>query len=245
MTSARYVWNTWLPDAECLVQSVRSVVGLGVDPAHCIIGDRVGKELEEEHWRQLAALGVRARLVNAYTRRNTYADKIARLTLITRHEAEWCVNLDSDTVVNSFRPHQEAAAVEGLVAAAPSWPGCPFAGCASLYRREAALAILEELQLRNPLGFPSRGGPDDRAAWEMLCWRYGPERVRQLTGIAAGWRFREEERTQAELEAFPVIHFGQRSLAKEAARGMPGVNHRGAVAAAMRAFLDQRDGPTR
>lgn len=234
----RFAWATFDHDGECCMESVRSVLRLGVRPEACTIGEMPGRELRGPERAALEAMGVQDFRPSGYTRRNTMGDKAGRLRLIAEagESAEWVLNVDSDTTLQSLDPVLRVMDSGRYVAAATSWPGVPFAGCCSLYRPPAARRCLEALEGENPLGFPPQGGPDDTAAGEMLDHLYGAEQVcrwsrEEMLGM---WWFDAARDDAEEIRRFPAIHWGQKGRARRLAKGRP---VRDVVRDAMRAFL--------
>lgn len=239
-----FVWVTHRTDGGCLLQSVRSVLALGVAPARCWVGQQVGRELEPGHAARLRAAGVTV-FDSRYARTESYADHLSRIRAIL-HPADdgvegWTYNIDSDTVLSSLHPALRVMETDAVVAAAAAWEGVPFAGCACLLRWDAARAVHADLRDHNTLAFP--GGPglvgDDTAHGLLLRHLYGPERVVAwpIGTYLRRYRYARDPDTLAglALRRPPAIHFGERVDARPLALGRP---VRDVVEDAMRGYLD-------
>lgn len=235
--SLTFAWMTHRNDGGCLVQSVRSVLGLGVDPGACFVYEQIGRELLPEHRDQVAGWGVGIRS-GRYTRRDLYADYIGRLRAILETGGEWIYNVDSDTVINSLGPVTEVMASEA-VAAAAAWPGVPFSGCSSIFRASAGRVVLADLLEKNSLKLKDRGMASDTALCKMLEAHFGPDAITKLRlgSYLKRYRYAEDPEQLSDLGRYAAIHFGERRDARPLAKGRP---VRAVVEDAMREFLDQR-----
>jgi hypothetical protein len=219
-----FVWVTHRFDGGCLIQSVRAILALGVDPSMCWVGQQKGRDLEDKHVEILRAWGVKI-FASGYRRTESYADHVSRIRAIIHPGSGWIYNIDSDTIITSLEP---ALAVMGsdAVAAAATWGTVPFAGCACLMRYEAAKAVYEDLRDKNTLKFPSGPGTvgDDTAHGLLLRHLYGDDRVTKWPvgkGYLKRFHFANDAEQVEDLTAYPAIHFGERKDARELAKGVP------------------------
>lgn len=231
----KIIWTTHEYDGACCVQSVRSILALGVDPLDMAVGVTRGKPLTKEIASTLDEMGV-SWIDSRYTRRDTYGDKINMLQMLTDHDHEWVLNMDSDTVVNDWGPIEEVRQSDA-VGAAFSWPACNFAGCCSMYRVSAAKRILKDLREDNTLKLGK--GPEDVAFGRLFDHFYGVDSVARWDHSGLGWYFFKDDSWE-ELRSKVAIHFGQKAAAREAAKGR--FTARDMIADEMRRYLDWRDG---
>lgn len=232
-----FAWMTFRQDGGCCVQSVRSVLGLGADPAACHVFEQVGAELLPAERGRLREMGV-VIASGRYTRRDLYSDYIGRMRAILASGGEWIYNVDSDTVINSLEPVRGVMETDA-VAAAACWPGVPFSGCSSLFRASAGRVVLDDLLHHNSLGFEARGKASDTAFYRLLAHHFGAGSVHgfRLGEYLKRYTYGADAEPLSALGRYTAIHFGERKQARPLAAGRP---VRAVVEEHMRAFLDQR-----
>ena len=231
-----FVIPTYDNDGTCAVQAARGILALGVAAEDVRVCVQRGKDLRAPELEKFAAMGVHV-APSRYTRRDRYTDLIAKLQLYACHDGDWTICVDSDTVINDLARYLSAAADPNVMAASTAWAGCGFAGCSSMVRVAAARRALRDVLEDNSQKFPASGLPDDVAIGELIGALYGEGSVVRWPSPSLGWY--DFTKNWDEMAAKGAVHFGQKKLAREHAKGKP---VRDVIAEHMAEFLDWKAG---
>ena len=211
----KFIWNATNVDYECCLQSVASVLDLGVTPSDCTVLITRGRELDEVATQKFTDLGVAVR-EGLYTRRNKFTDVVARFNECIVDGADVVWHLDSDVIVNNLKP-LEYFHNSDVVALAAAIPTYDFYGCSFIMKCSAATTCLADLLEHNTADLPpSAGFADDKQMGMVLDSVYGRSLVARITH-ADQWCYRFDKEWSS-ITRVDWVHFGQRALARQILR---------------------------
>lgn len=233
-----FVWYTFTNDGGCCLQSVGSVLDLGVSPEDCTVFVQRGKPLHAKDVGGFDVLGVKI-VEGRYARKDTFFDTVAKFRSISSVKGEIVWGVDSDVVINDLSPSKEVFD-GGYVAGAAHWKGCEFSGCSNMIRPEIAEACLRDLLEKNTPKLPAKGVPDDVMMGMTLDALYGEDKVLRWPASVLGWYL--FDRDWEKMAKAKWVHFGQKKQAQPFARGVP---VRQAIASHMKEYREWRTATSR
>ena len=209
-----WFWPSQTIDSPCLLESVGAVLDLGVTPEDCFVAHSPEKPVSEDAQNILRSQGIRF-LEHDYSMRKNAHDiqTIAKTELkaLALANATHVLKIDSDTVIARMDTIKKAHMMNTM-AMAWAWPGSYFAGCCSLFRRDA-------LDYLATTDFADLGGVfpgEDLAQHYLLTRRFGFDAIQHnwhssKGGFATGWFYDSSKRTLEEAaRLFEVVTFGNR-----------------------------------
>lgn len=233
-----FLWTSYTPDSECLLESVKQVLSLGVDPELCVVAETIGAPLKGSVRALLSASGVKF-VPSDYRRKETYEGNLALMTMVRDHgrrsNCSHVFILDSDTLLLNLA-EIEAAVDRNDVAMGWTWVGQPMAGCGWLVRTGAADTVIKRCNASEAFTGGGMKVATDLFSWWALDAIYGPEKITRHQfnyegGFGKAWDY-----TKAENEGmfrFDMITFGNRYQIKGAKTSW---EKRAIVAQTMRKF---------
>ena len=217
--SISFCWQTWRPDSNCLLESIESVLALGVPPEHCHVWERKDKPLHGIMQEWLDKTGIK-RGWSVYHNVKKFEDCYERLKVISltgkRFKTDYVLRIDSDTVLCNAQRINEAVRDE-VPAMSWSWPGVALAGCCSLQRTGVASEMLMLMQQWGRCITPGTTG--DNIIAYLLERFFGGHRKHYFDptgGFGKAWRYDDKhDDARRFASSFDFVTFGNRFLACE------------------------------
>ena len=210
----KFVWTTYRWDAGCCLQSVKSVLDLGISPKQMVVYVQDSKPLLNKDEDEFRKLGVKLE-IGQYARRDTLLDVVSRFSYAANTDFELAWLLDSDVVVNDLSSAEEVLN-GGYAAGACSWEGCEFSGCSMLIRPEVATQCIMDIMSDDSANIRENPRADDVKMGLVLDALY-PEKVKRWCANDLGWYLFKEN--WADMEKKRWVHFGQKNLACRLTQG--------------------------